>query len=134
MNIKLYMILELEKIQLNHIEGIWVRPFRPLVFQVYVIKNMNVYELYISKNTIRDKWSLKSSSFLFSHYEVLDMLREINLIFLDLLEMFKINFRPGNIEISIKSEYNNKMKINNSIKLQEDYKKISSNLLDNITK
>lgn len=141
MHKNLYMILELEKIRQNHVEGIWVKPYASLTFQVYIMREKFIYELFLVKNNIEDTWlckkDLNSKKVLeFTHVEALDMINEINNLDLKFYNLkssiFKFN---NNIEDKFKELFTSKnldKKSNNSFFLIENYKKKSELIIQDI--
>lgn len=141
MHKNLYMILELEKIRQNHIEGIWVKPYASLTFQVYIMREKFIYELFLVKNNIEDTWLCKKDlnskeALEFTHVEALDMINEINNLDLKFYNLkssiFKFN---NNIEDKFEELFTSKnldKKSNNSFFLIENYKKKSELIIQDI--
>lgn len=141
MHKNLYMILELEKIRQNHVEGIWVKPYASLTFQVYIMREKFIYELFLVKNNIEDTWLCKKDlnskeALEFTHVEALDMINEINNLDLKFYNLkstiFKFN---NNIEDKFKELFTSKnldKKSNNSFFLIENYKKKSELIIQDI--
>lgn len=141
MHKNLYMILELEKIRQNHIEGIWVKPYASLTFQVYIMREKFIYELFLVKNNIEDTWLCKKDlnskeALEFTHVEALDMINEINNLDLKFYNLKSTIFKFNeNIENKFKELFTSKnldKKSNNSFFLIENYKKKSELIIQDI--
>ena len=141
MHKNLYMILELEKIRQNHVEGIWVKPYASLTFQVYIMREKFIYELFLVKNNIEDTWLCKKDlnskeALEFTHVEALDMINEINNLDLKFYNLKSTIFKFNeNIEDKFKELFTSKnldKKSNNSFFLIENYKKKSELIIQDI--
>lgn len=141
MHKNLYMILELEKIRQNHVEGIWVKPYASLTFQVYIMREKFIYELFLVKNNIEDTWLCKKDlnskeALEFTHVEALDMINEINNLDLKFYNLKSTIFKFNeNIENKFKELFTSKnldKKSNNSFFLIENYKKKSELIIQDI--
>jgi hypothetical protein len=140
--IRLYMILELEKVRQYHIDNIWIRPFGKLVFEVFVIRNQNVYIFFLKKRSVFEKWICtvengifkdKNGWLDFSYDEVLDMIKKIDQLDLKGISKYCKKYKDVNIFDKMKMFQLDFDTLNcNLFELEEKYRQSSAHLLENI--